>query len=134
MQHHPPTLEASTHPTKKTCFYKYCRQLNLLPLERLHYIDMWHTGLVHHNQLKPVLVWLKKHHTVFVRPRPMNSETPPLTTTLIMTTPNMRGQTDANALTIPPTNGDSKNSQTRSRLTSHDHSSQFIPFNISHIF
>ena len=61
--HHPPTLEASTLPTKK-CLYKNFTQLDFLPLELLHKIYMWHEGLVHHNQLKPVVVKITQHHPV----------------------------------------------------------------------
>ena len=60
--HHPPTLEASTRPTKKIS-YKYCTQFYLLLLV-LRNIDMWHAGIVNHNQLKLFLVRLTQHHQV----------------------------------------------------------------------
>ena len=58
--HQPPTLEASTHPTK-TVPYKNFTQLDSLPLGLIHNIYMWHASLVHCNKLKPVLVQLTQH-------------------------------------------------------------------------
>ena len=60
---HPPTLEASTCPTKRIS-YKNCTQFDFLPLELLHNIDMLHVGLVHCNELNSVLVILTQHHPV----------------------------------------------------------------------
>ena len=61
--HHPPNLEASTLPTKKSS-YKYWTRLDFLPLEILHNFYMWHVGFLHCNQLKPVFLWLTEHHPV----------------------------------------------------------------------
>ena len=61
--HHPPTIEASTCPTKK-CSYKNCTQLDSLPLELLHNIDMWHASIVNCKKLKRVSLLLKQHHPV----------------------------------------------------------------------
>ena len=61
--HHPPTLESSTSPTK-TFSHKKCTQLDSLPLELLHNIDMRHAGIVNHKKLKPVLVQLTQKHPV----------------------------------------------------------------------
>ena len=58
--HHPPTLEASTSPTKLNCSYKTFTQLDYLPLELLHNIDMQHEDIVHCKKLKPVT----QHHPV----------------------------------------------------------------------
>ena len=64
MIYHPPTLEASTCPTKNNYSYKNCARLDSLPSELLHNIDMLHAGLVHCNKLKSFLVWLAQHHPV----------------------------------------------------------------------
>ena len=59
------TLEASSCPTKKNISSKNCTQLDSLPYELYHNIDMWNGVLVvHHNKLKPVLVRFTQHHTV----------------------------------------------------------------------
>ena len=65
--HPPPTPEASTFPIK-ILPYKNCTQLYSLPSELLHSIGIWHTGLVHHNKTKPVLVGLTQHHAVLCAP------------------------------------------------------------------
>ena len=62
--HHPPNLEYSTHPTKKSFSSQNFTQLDSLSLELLRNICMWHVGLVHCNKLKPVLVQLTRHHPV----------------------------------------------------------------------
>ena len=62
--HHPSTLEASTHPTKKSCSSVNCTNLDSLPQKLLRNINMWNTGLVHCNKLKPVLMWPTQHHPV----------------------------------------------------------------------
>ena len=62
--HHPPTLEASTWPTKKSCFSKSIPQLDSLSLDLLRNIGMWYLGLVHCNKLKRVLVQLTQSHLV----------------------------------------------------------------------
>ena len=62
--HQLPTLEASTLPTKKYVPYKKFTQFDSLPSDFIHYIGMWHAGLVHSNKLKPVLVKLTQHHPV----------------------------------------------------------------------
>ena len=65
MIYHPPTLEAYTCPTKKSCYSKNYTQFNSLPLYLLQNIGMWHAGLVHWSKkLKPVLVWLTQHNPV----------------------------------------------------------------------
>ena len=64
MCHHPTNLEASTRLTKSYCSSKNYIQFNSLPLDLLHKNSMGHSGLVHHNKLKPVLEQLTKHNTV----------------------------------------------------------------------
>ena len=64
MCHHPTNLEASTRLTKSYCSSKNYIQFNSLPLDLLHNNSMGHSGLVHHNKLKPVLEQLTKHNTV----------------------------------------------------------------------
>ena len=61
---HPPTLEASTQPTKNSWSSKNCTQLNYLPSDVLHNIGMWHAGLVYSNKIKSVLVQLTQHHPI----------------------------------------------------------------------
>ena len=63
-QHHLPTLEASTHPTEKSCSSKNFTQFDSLPSELLRNIFMWHLGLVHRRKLKPVLVQLTQHNPI----------------------------------------------------------------------
>ena len=60
--HHPPTLESSNLPIKKSCSSKNYTQLDSLTLDLLHDIGMLHAGLVHCNKWKPVLVRLTQHH------------------------------------------------------------------------
>ena len=60
----PPTQPWSFHSPNQKNSYKNCTKLDLLPLELLHNIDMWHVGLVHRNQLKPVLIRIIQHHPV----------------------------------------------------------------------
>ena len=43
-------------------FLKNCTQLDSLPSEILHNIDIWNARLVHCKKLKPVLVWITQHH------------------------------------------------------------------------
>ena len=62
---------------------------------------MWHKDLVHQNKLKLVLAGHTQYNPVFVCPHPINSNTPPLTTTCITTSSDMRGWTDALALINP---------------------------------
>ena len=62
--HHPPTPEASTCPTFTNHSYKNCTQLDSLPSELLHNIDMWRAGLVNHIKLKPVLVQITQYYPV----------------------------------------------------------------------
>ena len=64
MINHPTTLEYSTLPTKNKYPHKNCTQLDSLPSEILHKIDMWHAGLLHHNKLKQVLVQFTQHPPV----------------------------------------------------------------------
>ena len=59
----PPTHPWSFHLINKIIFLKNGIKLDFLPLERLHNIGIWNTGLVHSNKLKLVLVRLKQHHT-----------------------------------------------------------------------
>ena len=61
--HHRPTLEDFDLLTK-TSFIKKCTQFNILPSDLLHTIDTWHLGIVHHNNLKPVLAQLNQHNPV----------------------------------------------------------------------
>ena len=58
----PPWIFHSTKNKKISC--KSCTQFDFLPLEFLRNIDMCHEVLVHHNQLKPVLLRLIQHHPV----------------------------------------------------------------------
>ena len=103
--HHPTTLEALNHTTN--FFYKTnCTQLDFLPLELLYNIYMCHACLLQHNQQKPVSVNSTTHF--FVCPRPMTSNTSPLTNTLITVTSNMCEQTDKNDLTTMSKNGERK--------------------------
>ena len=62
--HQPTTLEASSNPTKNYVSYKICTQLDSLPSEILHSIDMCHAGLLHCNKLKPILLKLTQHPPV----------------------------------------------------------------------
>ena len=61
--HHNPNGEASTCPAKQFS-NKNHTYLDLIPLELLHNIDMWYSGIVNCNQLEPVLVKLIQHHPV----------------------------------------------------------------------
>ena len=47
-RHHPPTLEASTFPTKDSRPSKHFTQFNTLPMYILNTIYMWYLSLVHH--------------------------------------------------------------------------------------
>ena len=60
--HHPPTLEASTCPTRKPCSSKNSTQFDILPLDLLHSIGIWNAGIVYCNKLKPVLAQLTQHN------------------------------------------------------------------------
>ena len=62
MQHHLTTLEASTFLTKNTCSSKHYTKLYPLQSDLLCDINTWHSGLVNHNKLKPVLARHKKHN------------------------------------------------------------------------
>ena len=62
--HQPPTHEASTCPTLKNRDYKNHTQLDSLPSELLHNIEMWNTGHVNYNKVKLVLFQLTQHHPV----------------------------------------------------------------------
>ena len=64
-RHHLPPLEDSTWPTKTSSSLKNRTQFNTLPLDILRTIDMWHSGLVHHNNFKKLLTWLT-HHNPFI--------------------------------------------------------------------
>ena len=64
MLHHPPTIEASTRPTKKSCYSKNCTQFNSLPSDLLYNIFMGHAGLSCRKKIKPVLVQLTQHNPV----------------------------------------------------------------------
>ena len=106
---------------------KNCILLDFLRLEIIHNIGMWHVGLVHHNNKKEKY-WCNSHNTIqfFVCPRPMSSNNPPLTTTIIMTTSNMRWQTYVKALTVPSTNGE------RNKLSNMSPSNVTLPLNTGH--
>ena len=67
--HHPPTLEGSACPTENSCSSKNCTHLDYFQSELLHNIYMWHTGIVHWNKIKPVLVQLTQHHPVICAPK-----------------------------------------------------------------
>ena len=62
--HLPPTLEASTRPTKNSCSSKNCTHLDSLLFDLLHNIGIWHADLVHCNKLKPLLERLTQNHPV----------------------------------------------------------------------
>ena len=62
--YHPPNLEYSTRPTKKSCSSKNCTQMDYLPFNLLHNISIWHAGLENHNKLKPVLELLTQKNPV----------------------------------------------------------------------
>ena len=53
--HHPPTLEFSNLPIKKSCSSKNYTQLDSLTLDLLHYIGMWYAGIVNLQQTKTIL-------------------------------------------------------------------------------
>ena len=61
--HHPPNLEDSTNPTKKSCYSKNCTQSDSLPLNLINNIGICHADIVH-RKIKPVLVQLTQHHPV----------------------------------------------------------------------
>ena len=54
-QHHPPTIEFFTRPTKNSCSSKNCTYFNTLLLDILHTIATWYFSLVNHNKSKKVL-------------------------------------------------------------------------------
>ena len=62
--HHPPTIEASTCRTKRSCLFKIFTQLDPLPSNLLNNIGMWNAGIVNCNQPKRFLVWLTQHNPV----------------------------------------------------------------------
>ena len=63
-RHHLTTLEASTHPTKKSCSSKNCTHFDSLSAYLLQNIYMWHSGLLYFNKRKPFLLRLTKYHPV----------------------------------------------------------------------
>ena len=65
MQHHPPTLEAFTCMTKKSCSSKNSTQFNSLPSDLIHIVDMWHLGIVYYNKFKLVLPQPTQQNPVF---------------------------------------------------------------------
>ena len=67
--YHTYNLEASTLPTKNSCTSQNCTQFNSLPPDLLHNISMFHAGLVHHNKLKPVILWITQQNPVSLVPK-----------------------------------------------------------------
>ena len=59
-----PNLESSTCLNKKSCSSKNFKHLDSLPSNLLHNINMWHSGLLHQNIMKPVLAQLTHHNPV----------------------------------------------------------------------
>ena len=63
-QHHPPTLETSTHPTKNALSSKHFTQFDSLPSDLIHNIYMYHLSLVHCDNSKTVWYGLTRHDPV----------------------------------------------------------------------
>ena len=61
-RHHPPTLEVSTCPTKRSHSSKNFTHLDTLPLETLHTIDMWRFIILHHDKFKKVLAQITQNN------------------------------------------------------------------------
>ena len=62
--YHPPNIEYSTRPNKKSFSSENCTQLGSLPLKLLHIIGILHADLVNNNKLKPVLAKPKQNNSV----------------------------------------------------------------------
>ena len=69
-RNHPPDLESSTCPTKTYRPWKNCTQFDTLPSELLHNIDTWHSGIIHCDNFKPVLVRLTQRNPLFFPTNP----------------------------------------------------------------
>ena len=78
----PPTHPPLKLPLDQKHSYKKDSQLDFLPLELIHNIDMLHVVLVHYNQLNQY--WCNTHNITqfFLRVKSITSNTPPLNTTL----------------------------------------------------
>ena len=99
--HHPPTLEASTRSTKNACSSKNSHSFILS--HRNLFITLacgiWVFYIVTNSNQS----WHNSHSTIplYMRPSPINSITPPLTTTCITMAYDMHGCNYSLALTHP---------------------------------
>ena len=102
---HPPTLEASTRPTKTIVPTKIAH--SWIPSHRTFFITFICGMRILYTTTNQNQSWCKSHNTIqfFVHIRPMTPNIYPLTNTHITTTSTLSGQTCALDLTIPSTSG-----------------------------